>query len=160
MSLLNEREVKPATLLATLPILGREWQVSFDFRFDQTQQINIAKVWSLTVGGNRQTYGNRNSAVFFSNATGIRIASAVNGNANFKKSFKTETPELGIWTHIAIGQEKIGETYIYRIQIGGREVFSVENIQAEEFRDVKVFASRPNMAAQPGRIRALIVHSN
>ena len=106
-----------------------------------------------------QTYGNRNPAVFFKNANGILISSAVNGNANFHQSFMAETPEIGKWTEIAVGQEKIGETYVYMIKIGGKEVFSVENIQAEEFRDVKVFASSPHYPAQPGSIRALIVRS-
>ena len=133
-----------------------------DSFFSRPTNYNISgwtSLIQLTVGGNLQTYGNRNPAVFFSAKTGIYISSAVNRNADFAKSFKAETPETGKWTHIAIGQEKIGENYIYRIQIGGKEVLSVENMQAEELRDVKVFASSLCCPAQPSSIRALIVRS-
>ena len=48
---------------------------------------------------------------------------------------------------------------MYRISIGGKEVYAVENSQPEEFKDVKVYASNSGHTAQPGSIRNLVIES-
>ena len=99
-----------------------------DFRptvYNTKDWTNLIK---LTLDKKLQIYGYKNPSVFFTVSTGISMLSAVNGKANYVKCFKAETPKIGKWTDITIGQEKIGKTYEHRIQIDGKEVFSVENI--------------------------------
>ena len=66
---------------------------------------------------------------------------------------------VGVWTTIAISQALEGGRYMYRISIGGKEVYAVENSQPEEFKDVKVYASNSGRTAQPGSIRNLVIES-
>ena len=60
---------------------------------------------------------------------------------------------------MAISQTLEGGKYIYRITIDGEEVHIVENSQPEEFQGVKVYASNPWAAAQPGSIRKLVIET-
>ena len=87
----------------------------------------------------------------------MHVSSAISGNGNSHKNFFPERPELGKWTRIEISQEMFHKKYIFKVIIGGKQVYSIENNQPAAFTDVKLYISDPWYKAQPGFIRALTV---
>ena len=85
------------------------------------------------------------------------VMSAISGGGNSGKNFFPERPELGKWTRIEISQEMFHKKYIFKVIIGGKQVYSIENNQPAAFTDVKLYISDPWYKAQPGFIRALTV---
>ena len=63
------------------------------------------------------------------------------------------------WVHIQISQElEPGKsTHLYKVEIDGEVVLSVENLQDSYFENVKVYAGHPNEAPQPGYIKELVI---
>ena len=76
-------------------------------------------------------------------------------------------PEVGEWTKIEIGHEKVGERYFLSLSVGGREVGREEveeegrkkNLELRKLTDVEVCIGIPEdrVMHQPGFIRRLVV---
>ena len=67
---------------------------------------------------------------------------------------------LNQWNTIQVSQElsDVG-TFIIRLEVGCREIFKLENDKPRTFSNVKVYASNPWSAAQPGFIRNIVVQT-
>ena len=146
--------------LGTLCVLGKEWRVTHDFK--PTEYLDgFANSLHLTIGGNREHYGDRTPDIWPSTTAytpeKMQISSAVNGNKDSIN--RPAQPPVGAWTTITISQTLEGGKYFYRIMIGDQEVHAVENSQPEEFQGVKVYASNPWVEAQPGSIRNLVIET-
>ena len=146
------------TLLTTLHTLGKEWRVTLDFK-----PTGYLSGWTssihLTIEGNNRHYGYRTPYIHPKNPnTGkMRILSAVNGIYNYAQEF--DQLPVDAWTTITISQTLEGGKYMYRITIGGQELHAVENTQAVQFHNVKVYGSDPWYDAQPGSIRNLVIET-
>ena len=141
------------TLLTTLPTLGKEWRVTHDFK--ATEYLGgYENSLHLTIGG----YGDRQLLIQCYNGR-FEIGSVVSGSTHYNKPVQSP---VGEWTPISISMTDEGckgGQYMYRINIGGEEVHARENTQPQEFKDVKVYASNPWNAAQPGSIRNLVIET-
>ena len=141
-SLSEEHQITRNKLLATIPILRKEWKVSFDFKANDFR--GLTQVFHMTAGGKGAgtgaKYGDRTPAVWTHSSKGFLISSAVGGVFSYSKFFKP-LPAIGKWINIEVGQELIGAKTIYSISIDGKRVFSVRNSKPSEFENVKVFAS-------------------
>ena len=141
-SLKEEQEISKNTLLTTLPLLKKEWKVSFDFKANNLR--GLGQIFHMTAGGKGlgagAAYGDRTPAIWVHSSRGFLVSSAVDGKYSFSKYFQP-LPTIGEWTTIEVGQELVGSRIVYSISIGGRNVLSVTNSKPSEFKNVKVYAS-------------------
>ena len=147
--------------LHTIPILGKEWRVSLDFKPTDYSHAGWTNLLHLTLGHDIQIYGDRYPAIFFHPAPthGMTIVAAISGNKNFVTNTMTDRPLVGEWTSLEISQEQAGGKFVYKIVIGGKIIFSVEIEKPEEMCNVKVYASDPWYPAQHGSIKALLIQT-
>ena len=141
-ALREEWKIRKNNLLATIPLLKKEWKVSFDFKADKFK--GLEQLLHLTVGGKGvgkgAKYGDRTPAILTHPSKGIQVSSAVGGRPSFAKYFKP-LPSVGEWINIEVGQQRKESGMIFSISIGGKKVFSTRNSKPSEFENVKVFAS-------------------
>ena len=153
----KEQRLRRRQLLTKIAKLNKEWRVSFEVK-PSLYKAQKCSVFHMTVGGRGAKPGHQTPAVWFHQTEGILIASYVNGNDSFLKTFKG-FPETGEWIKIEISQVKAGSQYVYSIAINGEERFSEENTMAEEFFNVHVYASSPFFQGQKGSIRNVTVEN-
>ena len=135
--------------MTTLPSLKTQWRVSLLFK--PTSYPGWTSCLHLTIGGDKEQYGDRTPAIIFEPGK-MGIASAINGDLGLK--YKTaDLPIVHTWTAIQVVQEIVDEKFIYSIKVVDKKVFSVENTDPREFTEVKVYASNPWYAALPGYIK-------
>ena len=146
--------------MTTLPILGPEWKVSFEFKangFSGYQQL-----LHMTVGGkgsgSGSKYGDRTPAIWTHSTKGFLIASALSGKFSYSKFIKP-LPAPGEWIKIEVGQELVASKMIYSISINGNKVFSTTNSKPSAFENVKVFASSPWYTPTDGVIKNLVIEN-
>ena len=154
-SLLDEFNIEEGNLLTTIPVLGKEWRISHDFKPTSYTSGGPANSLHLTDGLNDKSYGDRIPAIFFSEDEGMYVGSAINQDWNF--GYQHDNPPIDKWTNIVLSQKLHGGIYIYRIEMDGMEIFAVENSNPEQFYNVKVYASKGQ--AQAGSIRNITLHS-
>ena len=159
-SLEQEHTIAQDKLLATIPLLKREWKISFDFKASGFS--GLAQVLHLTTGGkgagSGAKYGDRTPAIWTHSTKGFLISSAVGGKYSYSKYFKA-LPSTGIWINIDVGQEMVGKNLIYYIDIGGKRVLSMKNSRPSEFENVQVFASSSWYSPVNGFIKNLLIEN-
>ena len=100
-------------LLTTLPILGKEFKISFDFTPYQYLNGWTCLVHLTSTGTGYGTYGARIPSLHFRNDLGLHICSAISGKHN--KCYNTGmSPVLNKWTEIIISQTFEEYKYIFR----------------------------------------------
>ena len=86
----EESVITRHNLLATIPLLKKEWKVSFDLKANNFK--GLEQVLHMTVGGKGagrgSKYGDRPPAIWTHSSRGFLISSAVRGRLNFAKYFK------------------------------------------------------------------------
>ena len=150
----EEIAISRGNLLTTLASLKTQWRVSLQLKPTSYLDIHTFSV-HLTIGGDKEEYGDRTPAIKFNPGKGMLIDSAVNGDKKY--GTMTDLPLVNTWTAILVSQEFINDKIIYSIKVEDKEVFSVENTDHREFTDVKVYASDPWYTAQPGYIKDLTI---
>ena len=159
-SLQEEHQISRNTLLTTLPLLAKEWRVSFDFKANNFN--GLAQVLHLTAGGKGvgrgSRYGDRTPAIWTHSSRGFLVSSAVGGKYSYAKYFKA-LPSLGEWTSIKVAQELVGSRTVYSITIGGKKVFAVTNSKPAHFENVRVYASSDWYSPANGSIRNLLIQN-
>ena len=155
-SLIEEHQIAKNQRLATIPLLKKEWRVSFDFKankFGGSQQL-----FHMTAGGKGAKYGDRTPAIWTHSSKGFLISSAVNGRYSYAKYFKA-LPEAGKWINIEVGQELEESEMIYSISIGGKKMFSTRNSKPLDFENVQVFTSSRWYSPVSGFIKNLLIQN-
>ena len=70
-------------------------------------------------------------------------------------------PEINQWMHVHISQELTPRTnvYLYKVEIDGELVLSVENVQESYIEKVELYAGNPSSSHdyQPGYIKEIIL---
>ena len=159
-SLLEEKLIRSNQLLATIPILRREWRVSFEFKANNFK--GLSQIFHMTAGGkgagSGAKYGDRTPAIWTHASKGLLISSAVGGKFSYSKFFKP-LPTPGKWAKIEVGQELDGSYYIYSIKINKKKVFSIRNSKPSEFKNVKVFSASSWYSPLSGVIRNIIIEN-
>ena len=146
--------------MTTIPLLKREWKVSFQFRAKEFD--GLSQVLHLTTGGkgagSGAKYGDRTPAIWTHSTKGFLISSAVGGQFSYSKYIKA-LPSTGKWVNIEVSQEIEADNMIYSITIGGKTVFSKTNSRPAEFQDVQVFASSSWYSPVNGFIKNLLIEN-
>ena len=144
--------------MTTIPLLKKEWKVSFDFKANKF--AGLEQLFHMTVGGkgtgSGSNYGDRTPAIWTHSSKGFLISSAVGGESSYAKYFKV-LPSSGEWTNIEVGQKLEASETVYYISIAGEEVFSTRNSKPSEFENVQVFASSRWYSPVRGFIKNLFI---
>ena len=157
-SSIGEHPLAKNNLIGKLPSLAKEWRVSFDFKPEKYSNDGLMSILYLTVGGNTAKHGDMTPAVYFYKGS---IWLGFSRGKNFKSIhdvMDSEQIPINIWITMKISQELNNKgTYIIKLDVGGREVFLLENEIPRNFSNVKVYASGPWRAPQPGFIRDIVI---
>ena len=156
----EEQQIKRGKLLTTIPLLKKEWKVSFDFKANNF--VGLSQLLHMTVGGkgagSGAKYGDRTPAIWTHSSKGFLISSAVGGKPSFAKYFKP-LPSTGEWINIEVGQQLEESEVIYSISIGGKKVFSTRNSKPAEFKEVQLFTSSRWYSPVNGFIKNLLIQN-
>ena len=161
VSLPAEREILEDNLLATIPRLGKEWRLTFDYK-PTAISPNGGTLLHLSAGCDNVQYGDRTPYIghFDGKTTRLVISSAISGDQN-KHVRLTQEPPLGSWTTLEASQRLEDGVYVFRFTIGGETAWEVHNGRPEEFYGVTVWASDPwNGVPAIGFIRRLSIATN
>ena len=150
-------------LLAVVPRLSTEWILKYSMNVKSLQTTveycNFVQL-SLANDFSGATYGSR-VALLYLRAKGLEatfqimiFASAINSATRYKEM--SELPRVGEWEHYEFHQRYVsGGDYRFFVKRNGEEVYSVINTDAQQFYDVKVWASNPSASACQADIRNL-----
>ena len=152
-SLPREIVLEKNALLTDLPVLAKEWRVSFEIKPTSYKYNGYAQILQMTTGGKSGKIGDRTPALWIHKTKGVYIATTLNDKPNEGIFFKTKKPSLNEWTSVEISQVVVGSKYIFSLIIGGETLWSVENTKPRKFYSVKVFASSGWYTPQEGSIR-------
>ena len=164
--------------MTTLPVWKKQWKISFLFKLTEyayswSNLLHVTTNHSVGTGqhsvGTGQysgAYGDRNPSIFFKKDTAIgldhiTVYASINGTEYFNYY---QNPVLNAWTPIRLSQEMIDGRFIYSINIDDWELDKwshwrrpVENTDAREFYDVKVYAAWNNDNVVKGFIKDLSI---
>ena len=158
-SLKEEHQITKGNQLTTIPVLEKEWKVSFEFKANG-YPATIQQVLHMTIGGkgtgSGAKYGDRTPAIWTHKTKGLLVASAVSGEVSYSEYFQP-LPKIGEWISIEIAQEVEVSDTIYSITIAGEKVLSETNTNPSRFEKVKVFSSSSWYTAASGVIRNLVI---
>ena len=157
-SLPNEHLLKKSSLLTTLPILPKEWRLTFEIN-PKSYASSYSQVLQISKGGKVGQIGDRTPSLWFHKSRGIYLVTALSGKANVGKFFRNSLPRVGEWTRLVISQAKVGSKYIFSLVVDGEELWSAENLRPLEFSNVKVYDSSPWYPAQEASIRGLHIEN-
>ena len=151
----SEKQIKRNQLLTTIPLLTKEWRVSFEFKAT-SYGSGLLQVLHMTTGGKgvgrSAKYGDRTPAIWTHPTRGFLIASAVGGKPSYAKYIKG-LPPTGEWIRIQVGEELEDSNMTYYVNINGTRVFSTPNSEPSDFIDVQVFSSSPWYSPVAGFLR-------
>ena len=159
-SLRDENKISRNRLLTTIPLLKKEWKVSFDFKANKFK--GLQQILHMTVGGKGAgrgaKHGDRTPAIWAHSSKGFLVSSSVGGKSSFSKYFKT-LPSAGEWINIEVVQQMEASKMIYTVYIGGELVFSTRNSKPLAFENVKIFASSSWYSPVSGYIKNLMIQN-
>ncbi|XP_065684315.1 uncharacterized protein LOC105844212 isoform X1 [Hydra vulgaris] len=152
----NKKEftIKAGLFLGTLDVLKKVYTVSFNLK-PLSYSNGSKSVLHLTLGGNSKTLGDRSPGIWFLEDGSGRLAiySAIDNNY-----FVITNPlPLGQWSNIVICQYLQGDIYLFTIDLNKDSILKVQNFNARDFENIKVYASNPWDDAQDGLISDLLI---
>ena len=160
-SALEERELEKGRRLYTLPILAKEWKVSFEVNPSSYEEgwRNILLLWRpgvscLSIGIDSSKHCSEAQCSIIPQSLTYRFIS--NGT---KKSFQDKDliPQLNKWTKIEVTQVLDGNSYTIVFNDGAK---TKPILNPQIFEKVIVYASDPN-GEQKGKIKNLrIIYLN
>ena len=155
----EEHQLEQSTILETLPALGKEWQISFDFKPANYNTSGYTNILHLTIGGDQEKLGDRIPAIFHHPDKGLIVTTAIGENPNSHADLRW-APPVGQWSTIVLSQLSTGLSTTFTVMVNGGTLFGRGvNAEPQEFSSVKVYASDPWHTAQPGSIKALTIRT-
>ena len=147
----KERPITKNTLITTIPLLPKEYEISFDFK--PTKWISgWTNILILTTGGN-SGWGERIPAFFPLNGK-ISIANGIVGLGN---GIWSPSMPLNEWVHFKLTQHLEGKAFVYRVYMDHRLLMVKVNVKPQEFKQVDVWLSDNWYNAQPGFVKNLYI---
>ena len=152
-----DTEIKRNTLLTTISKITKEYTVQLEYKKTEMNIDRWCNVLHITIGGNNEAYGSRIASVFIRGSDQmVYICSPLQGNKNYCKT-QTTPMQLNKWAMIKISQVKIGNDFVYQIEVDNIVFDAVVNTQPLEFHNVMVYVSNPWIPTCSGYIRNLII---
>ena len=144
--------------MATISKIPREYSVQFEYKLTECPIDAWYNIIHIITGFDKEIYGSRIASVFPQCTHGnIQkwICSPVNGNWNYCAE-SIPTPK-NKWVMVKVSQVKMGNDYVYKVEVDGNKVKKVNNAKPMEFENVTVYVSDPWHDAPLGSIRNLII---
>ena len=137
----KQTPLKKNRLVKTLPMLPKQFDISFDFK--PTKWIGgWTSLLHLTTGTN----GVRPPGIF-----------PLNGKIMIQVTaqFTVWTPKLALnkWVHFRLTQRLEGKNYVYRVYMNNKQLKAFVNKKPQDIKNVKVYVADPWYNAQPGFVR-------
>ena len=148
----NDTEIVKNTLLSTIPVLPKEYEISFDFK-----ATKWPSGWTSILHFSKQAdsgWGNRIPAILTYSGK-VFISNAIDGNANW--NFYGLRFELNTWVNFRLSQRLEGHKYMYRVYLDGYLMKEKINRRAEDFHQVDIWIGDNSRIAQPGFIKNLYI---
>ena len=146
----KETPITKNTLLSTIPLLPKEYEISFDFKATKWPS-GWTSILHLTKGAD-SGWGNRIPAILAYSGK-VFISNAIDGNANW--NFYSLPVELNKWVHFQLTQRLEGHNYVYRVYLDGFLLKEKTNKRPEDFHQVDIWIGDNWRAVQPGFLRNL-----
>ena len=144
--------------MATISKIHREYQVQFEYKLTGCSRDGWYNIIHITTGLNKKVYGSRIATVIIQCTNGnIKrwICSPVDEKWNYC-TVQKPTPK-NKWVMVKVSQVKMGNDYVYKVEVDGNDVKKVNNAKPMEFENVTVYVSNPWHRAALGSIRNLII---
>ena len=146
----QEISIARNTLVTMIPLLPKQYEVSFDFK--PTRWIGgWTSVLHMTTGGNAG-WGERIPGFFPLNGK-MAIANAIDGNGNWY--FWSPKLSLNKWVHFRLTQTFERHEYVYRVYMNKQLLKMKVNKKPQDFKQVDVWLSDNWYSAQPGLVKNL-----
>ena len=149
----DESPLMKRKLLSTIPVLGMQWQVSFEVFPDNFNHKGLASVLHMMTGEKANKFGKHIPAVWIHRSKAIFVSTSLGKKSTFTRRFRSHVLAIRNWTRIEVSQSRQGENHIYAVKIGGKQVFLTKNTRPRDFYDVKVYAASPSSSPLAGSIR-------
>merc|ERR1719186_67495 len=148
------------TMLAVLPELKMEFNVSFEFRGTAwASGWNPQSVIHFTEGGDCCNAGQRVPALWVSNSGRLYPCFAIGDNGNYCTFVATKAYTLKTWHSVEFSQTLKNGKYMYRVVVDREDIFApIENTKPRIFSNVKVYAGDNWYNPVEGSIRNLRVN--
>ena len=161
MTCLGEHTLKRGTLLATLPKLGKECTLSFEFKpLNHTPDTRVANIIQLRESITTRISPEHAGIVSIWTHPDHDLHFSSEENVNKSRSKNYNGTQIDQWITIRIKQERVtgGKCLKYRqfIRIDGKDIFRRINKSQQDFQQVKVYASN-SRRAQPGVIKNFLI---
>ena len=139
----TEKPIKRNQLLATIPLLAKEWKLSFKLKVNDFGS-GWRQVLHMSIGGKgvgkSAKYGDRTPAIWTHPERGFKISSAVRGDPSFStKRPKGKLLTTGEWINIQIGQALESRRRIVSKSRQRGRVASTRNPEASKLKNVIAF---------------------
>ena len=159
----QEVTLKKDNMLTTLPMLGKEWSLSFEFKpstFISFQGAYPYKnIIHLTTNSKSSTKkATINAIEFIPDNRTLAFSSSFGVSKGFyTQNLVANCLKVEKWSKMKFSQKIEGGKYQQTSTIDGNRVVVRTSARAHEFTSVHVFASNPWRDAMPGKIRNLVV---
>nr|XP_047133475.1 uncharacterized protein LOC105845120 [Hydra vulgaris] len=142
--------------LGTLNVMMKEYTISFNLK-PKIYSKGLKNVLHFTLDNDNGEYGDRNPGVWFhEDGSGkLVIFVAINNNGNY--SIETSPLSLHKWSSVMISQIFSNGKYWLTVNLNRVNIHRVENYNAKNFKNIKVYASDPWYDAQNGSIADLLI---
>ena len=154
-------------MLTTLPMLGKEWSLSFEFKpstfisfqgaYPYKNIIHLT-TYSKSSTKNATSNGRILAIEFIPNNRTLAFSSSFGVSKGFyTQNLVANCLKVEKWSKMKFSQKIEGGKYQQTSTIDGNRVVVRISARAHEFTSVHVFASNPWRDAMPGKIRNLVV---
>ncbi|XP_047133483.2 uncharacterized protein LOC100207579 isoform X2 [Hydra vulgaris] len=152
----EEINLTQGSLLGTLNVLKKVYTVSFNVK-PLNYSIGIKNVLQLTLANDFGDYGDKNLDVYFhKDGSGkLVIVAAVNSSTNYY--IETSRLPLSQWSSIKIYQSLLDNKYWFSVDLNNVNIYKVENLDARDYKNIKVYASDSRHDTQNGSISELLI---
>nr|XP_047139372.1 uncharacterized protein LOC101240329 isoform X3 [Hydra vulgaris] len=146
----NEFKLHKSNLLATLSVIEEEFIISFEIK-PTLYSRGLHSVFRIELENDRYI-----AVLFSDDGSGTLIIKSVFGTIDDEIQSNNNIL-LSSWTAVKISQQRLNNKYTYMVEVGGRVLFSKENLFAKSFSSVAVYAADKENVPQDGFIRSLSI---
>merc|ERR1719450_1896052 len=139
----EEFTITKGNKLMELSVLGRQFIITFQLFITAPTNSGYTNIIHLTIGGMNGKYGDRTPGIWIWKGTGLTVRSAINGNPDYHMDTSTYQLALNIWHSIEVSQLDIENEVYFTFKVDGTAYANVKNNDAQEFKNVKIYAGDP-----------------
>ncbi|XP_065663104.1 uncharacterized protein LOC136085711 isoform X2 [Hydra vulgaris] len=156
VNLKDEFALNQGNLLGKLSVLKKEYTISFNLK-PMSYSKGLKNVLDLSLCESEKINSEKNLGFWFheDGSGSLVIHAVVNGNSTYY--VKTDPLTLDQWHSIKISQWLLGKKYFFTVDLNNASIHRVENILAEDFKNIQVYGSNIRDAPQDGSISDLLI---